>query len=165
MATLGKLLITSLLMGSLISNADKLLALQQQTTPALPADSSKDPAAPSNPTPRPNPDASGKYHVGDGVTAPKLIRSSEPKFSRKSRNMKTEGDCLVALIVSTNGVPTSVHVIKSFADSVDEKLREAALSLDENSVKAVEQYRFEPATYQGEPVPVELRVKIHFSLY
>jgi TonB family protein len=165
MATLEKLLITSLLIGSLISNADKLLALQQQTTPALPADSSKDPDTRSKPTPRPNPDASGKYHVGDGVTAPKLIHSVEPKFSRQARTMKAKGDCLVALTVDSYGMPTNVHVIKSFADSVDEKLREAALSLDENSVKAVEKYRFEPATYQGNPVPVELRVQVHFSVY
>jgi hypothetical protein len=49
--------------------------------------------------------------------------------------------------VDANGNPTDVHIFKSIADSVDQKLRATALELDENSIKAVKKYRFTPATY------------------
>jgi hypothetical protein len=56
----------------------------QQTTPAPSAEADKQTNAPAKAgQPRPNPDASGKYHVGDGVAAPKLIHSVQPKWSKK----------------------------------------------------------------------------------
>ncbi|NYF89664.1 energy transducer TonB [Tunturiibacter empetritectus] len=119
------------------------------------------PAKPS----RPNPDSAGNYHAGDGVTAPKLIHSVEPEFSDKARKKKVGGNCLVSFIVRTDGTPTDIHLTRSIADSVPQKDREVALTLDQNCVKAVEQYRFEPASYRGSPVPFELKVEVNFRIY
>jgi hypothetical protein len=58
-----------------------------------------------------------------------------------------------------------VHPLHSMADTVDEKLRAAALSLDEKAIEAVQQYRFSPATVRGNPVPFELNVEVRYKIF
>jgi sulfur carrier protein ThiS len=140
--------------------ATSLHAYSQQTSPAT--------SPPAVTSPKPNPDASGKYHVGDGVTAPKLIYSVPPEFSEKARKQKIAGNCVVAMTVGIDGKVSGVHVVTSVADSLDKldkKDRAAAVSLDEKAVEAAQQYRFEPATFQGKPVPVDLKVGINFQVF
>ena len=116
-------------------------------------------------SPRPNPDASGIYHLGDGVTAPKLIYSVAPEFSEKARKRKLAGATTLSFIVETDGHVRDIRVTKSCADAFsDKKDREAALTLDQQAIKAAVQYRFEPAQYKGKPVPVELSVEINFQV-
>lgn len=47
----------------------------------------------------------------------------------------------------------------------DKKGRELAGSLDPKAVEAVRQYRFEPGTFDGKPVPVELNVEVNFQIF
>lgn len=134
---------------------------QQETTPAL---SSATPQAKT--TSRPNPDASGIYHVGDGVTAPKLIYSIEPEFSEKARKAKLVGATRLILIVEADGHVRDIRVLQSAADAFkNKKDREAAQTLDPQAIKAASQYRFEPAQYKGKPVPVELSIIISFEVF
>jgi len=126
----------------------------------------KSPAKPAEA--QPNPDSSGIYHRGDGVSMPKLIYSVEPEFSEKARRKKIGGNCKVFLVVDTDGNPQNVHVLRSVAEDVPEKekkLRPAAASLDEKALTAVKQYRFEPATFQGKPVPFALTVEVNFQIF
>jgi TonB family protein len=124
--------------------------------------------APQTTTPAalgPNPNAAGVYHHGEGVTPPKLIHHVAPKFSKEARKAKLSGVTVVTLIVDTQGNPTMVHTLDSMADTVDEKFRDAALSLDENAIETVQQYRFSPATVQGNPVPFELNVGVRYTTF
>jgi periplasmic protein TonB len=50
-------------------------------------------------------------------------------------------------------------------EGVSRKLRPIAQGLDENAVKAVKEYRFEPAEFQGKPVPVETSVEINYRIF
>jgi TonB family protein len=136
---------------------------QQQTPNTEPATNIKQPPADSKSGP--NPDFFGIYHAGDGVTPPKLILSAMPEFSEKARKKKIGGNCLVSLIVATNGTATDIHIAKSIADTVSRKERDAALGLDQQAIKAVAQYRFEPATYRGTPVPYRLNVEVSFQIW
>ncbi len=126
-------------------------------------------AAPSQsdttPTPPPQPNAQGIYRVGNGVTAPQPISMPDPEFSEVARRKKIAGDCTVGLIVDTAGIPQNVHVVKSIAEGLQPKLRTAAQSLDEKAVKAVREYRFKPATFEGKPVPVEMSVQVNFQIF
>jgi outer membrane biosynthesis protein TonB len=135
----------------------------QQTSNTAPAAKTNQPAS-SNES-RPNPDSSGKYHVGDGVTAPQLTFAVEPEFSEQARKKHIRGTCTVSLTVGPDGIPINIHITKSVADGVAEKLREAAHTLDENCTKSVEQYRYKPATYRGKPVPVELTVEVEYHIF
>ena len=58
-----------------------------------------------------------------------------------------------------------IHVVRSSADRIDKVHRAVALSLDQAAIDAVKKYRFEPATYQGKPVPVELYVEVNFEIF
>ena len=71
----------------------------------------------------------------------------------------------IGLKVGTDGIPREIHVIHSAAEGVKPKLRKAAASLDEKALDAVRQYRFDPATYHGKPVPVAITIDVSFHIY
>jgi TonB family protein len=145
--------------------ANPVLALSQQTPAAASPAENKKPDAQANTKQSLHPDFFGIYHAGDGVTPPKLIFSVEPEFSEKARKKKIAGDCVVSLIVATNGTATDIHVVKSIADTVSKKERDAALELDQNAVKVVAQYRFTPATYRGTAVPYRTTVEVNYQIF
>jgi protein TonB len=110
------------------------------------------------------------YHVGGGVTPPKILRHVEPQFSKEARKQKVSGVARVSLIVDANGNARNVHIVRSVVDSLDSKHRNpkhlaAAQTLDQAAVDAVEQYKFEPAMLHGKPLPVELNVEVNFQIY
>jgi TonB family protein len=150
---------------TLANSGSALAAVEQQSSPpGAPPNKQQDP--PAKPTsPRPNPDASGKYHVGDGVSNPKLIYQVVPEFSEKLRKNKIRGSCVVSITVDTDGSPYDVHIITSDPDTDDKKLHDAAVEMQDGCVSAAKQYRFEPGTYHGKPVPVEVTVEISFQIY
>ena len=96
----------------------------------------------------------GVYKVGGGVSAPQVVRSVEPQYSDAARRAKLAGTCLVSLIVDINGLPQNVRVVRPLGKGLDEK-----------AVEAVKQYRFEPAMYEGHPVPVEVNIQVSFQLF
>jgi TonB family protein len=96
----------------------------------------------------------GPYHVGGGVSAPKVIDSVDPKYTDQARAAKLNGICILSLIVSGDGVPQDIKVTRSLG-----------MGLDEEAIKAVSQYRFNPAMYQGQPVSVQVNIEVNFQLY
>ena len=103
--------------------------------------------------------------MGDGVSAPRLVFAPDPEFTDKARRKKLGGMLVVSLTVDAAGKPQDIRILRSLAEGVSKKLRPAALSLDENAVKVVREYRFEPAEFQGKPVPVEITVEINYRIY
>lgn len=110
-------------------------------------------------------DADGTYHLGNGVTPPKLVYSVDTEFSDAARRKKIGGTVVVGLKVGTDGLPRDVHVVHSAAEGVKPKLSKAAASLDQKALDAVRQYRFEPGTYDGKSVPVALTIDVGFHIY
>jgi len=96
----------------------------------------------------------GLMSVGGGVSAPIVIHSAEPEFTNQARNADFQGTVEIRLIVDSQGDPQDVHVI-----------RHLGMGLDEEAVKAVEQYRFRPAVYQGHPVSVQMIITVAFHLH
>jgi hypothetical protein len=144
--------------------AAPLPASTQQATPSPAADPVKQTSAPAKPhQPRANSDADGKYHVGDGVTTPILIHSEEPAISKNIRKANIPGSCLVALTVDTNGIPTDIHIVRSPPDPSDKEMHDVAMDLQNFCNEAAQKYRFQPATFQGKPVPVNLKVEISYQ--
>jgi len=93
-----------------LTNQTSPSAASPQATPVPPAEADKQTTAPAKPhLPRPNPDASGKYHIGDGVTPPVLVHAVEPEFAKTLRYNER---CFVALTVGTDGKPTDVHIAR-----------------------------------------------------
>jgi TonB family protein len=98
--------------------------------------------------------AGAVYHVGDGVSAPNLVFSVEPKFPSGYTGKSFSGTCLVSFVVDSSGVPEQVKVVESLG-----------ADFDESAVAAVKQYRFKPAVYRGQPVPVGLKVEVNFKRF
>jgi len=90
------------------------------------------------------------YNLGPGITPPRVTKQVPPKEST-SRGVRVVGSVTVALIVSSKGVPRDVHVVKGLDKEVDQ-----------NTVEAVEQWRFAPAQKDGKPVAVKVSLEIQF---
>ena len=69
----------------------------------------------------------------------------------------------MALTVDTNGIPTDIHIVRSTPDPSDKQMREVAMDLQNYCIEAAQQYRFQHATFQGKPVPVDLKVEISYQ--
>jgi TonB family protein len=96
------------------------------------------------------------YKVGKDVSAPKLTSSALPEYPESARKAKGkfEGTCVIGLIVDSSGVPHEVHITRSLGPD-----------FDASAIKAVQQYRFNPATLAGEPVAVALSVEVRFQKF
>jgi protein TonB len=96
----------------------------------------------------------GVYHVGGGVTAPRILHRVEPEFSEEARKNKWQGVVLLRVIIGADGLPKNITVQRSLG-----------MGLDEKAVEAVKQWRFKPGTREGKPVPVVVSMEVSFRLY
>jgi protein TonB len=88
------------------------------------------------------------------VTAPRPIYDPDPEYSDAARRAKYQGSVLLWLVVAPNGRPRNIRVQRSLG-----------MGLDEKAIEAVSQWRFQPATLNGQPVAVQINVEVSFRLY
>jgi protein TonB len=67
---------------------------------------------------------------------------------------RVQGAVIVECVVSTSGVRTYAHVVRSL---------HSTYGLDQEAVNAAGQWRFRPGTRQGRPVPVVVTMEITFT--
>ncbi len=96
----------------------------------------------------------GIFHVGGGVSPPRVLYQPEPEFSEEARKAKYQGVCTLGLIVGADGRPSNIRVLSSLG-----------MGLDEKAIEAVKNWKFEPAMKDGHPVRVEIAVEVDFHLY
>jgi periplasmic protein TonB len=92
-------------------------------------------------------------HIGDGVTAPKLIHKVQPEYTKRAKKAKLHGVVKLRIVVASTGIPEDIKV----TDGLDP-------DLDAEAIKAVSQWRFEPAMENGKAVPVWANVEVNFRL-
>jgi len=95
----------------------------------------------------------GAYRVGNGVTSPIPIYRPEPEYSEEARKAKYQGEVVLSVVIDAKGLPTQIQVLHSLG-----------LGLDEQAMKAVQQWRFKPGTKDGKPVPVIAQIAVNFRL-
>jgi TonB family protein len=96
----------------------------------------------------------GVFKVGGGIQAPQAIYKPEPEFTEQARQAKHQGTVLLWLIVGADGNPRDIKVV-----------RPLGMGLDQKAVESVRQWKFAPATKDGKPVAVEVRVEVAFTLH
>jgi protein TonB len=96
----------------------------------------------------------GVFHVGGGVSAPKVLYQPDPEYSEEARKAKFQGTCVLSLVVGPDGRPRDIRIARSLG-----------LGLDEKAIEAVKNWRFEPAVKDGKPVAVAINVEVDFRLY
>lgn len=93
------------------------------------------------------------YKVGSGVTPPKALNAPGPSYSPEGQKKHVEGLVLLQTIVGTDGKAHEITVVKGLG-----------YGLDEEAVRAVKTWAFDPAKLKGKPVAVRIYVEINFRL-
>ena len=92
--------------------------------------------------------------VGGEVKAPVLTNRVEPSYPEAARTARMEGVVILEAIITANGNVEDVKVLKSVNPL-----------LDASAVRAVQQWRYKPATLNGRAVRVYLTVTVTFNLH
>jgi len=95
------------------------------------------------------------YRPGNGVSLPKVTKKVDPKYTQEARDAHIEGKVVVDCVVLENGKVSNVTIVRSL---------DPTYGLDEQAVKATEQWEFEPGTKDGKPVPVRISIELTFTL-
>jgi len=111
-------------------------------------------APPSNGTGSGGGIGGGVFKVGGGISAPQAVSTPDPEYTEEARNAKTQGTCVLWLIVDQQGNPRDVRVVRGLG-----------FGLDAKAIDAVKQWRFQPALKDGRPVNVQISVEVGFKLY
>jgi periplasmic protein TonB len=94
----------------------------------------------------------GPYRVGGKVQAPRLIRQVEPEYPPLARQARVQGDVIIDSVIDTEGRVTQMKVVSGSS------------LLVQSAIQALEQWRYQPTLLNGQPVPVEMLVTLHFTL-
>jgi TonB family protein len=89
-----------------------------------------------------------------GLTPPKVQHMVQPKYTSEAMRAKIQGQVVVQLIVDAQGAVTNARIIAGLAPD-----------LDEQSLVAVRQWRFEPGTLDGQAVRVACFATLEFRLH
>jgi protein TonB len=95
------------------------------------------------------------YRPGSDISMPTEIRKGAPRYTAEAMRARAQGVVWVECVVQTSGVCTQIRVTRSL---------NPAFGLDQEAIKAVEQWRFRPGMRRGEPVPVLVTMEIAFVL-
>jgi TonB family protein len=89
-----------------------------------------------------------------GVTAPKPVYHPNAEYTDKARKKKIQGSVVVSIVVTDEGTVRDAQIASGLEKD-----------LDKQALKAVSTWKFEPATKDGKPVAVRIRVEVDFRLY
>jgi periplasmic protein TonB len=97
----------------------------------------------------------GIYRPGNGVSLPRVLREVRPNYTSDAMRAKVQGVVVLECVVRPDGSVTDVQVIRSL---------DPTFGLDQEAIKAAKQWRFQPGTRMGEPVPVLISIELTFTL-
>ncbi len=103
--------------------------------------------------PAATPRSAGIERIGGAVNAPKLLAKVEPKYSAEARAAKLTGSSVLFVEVHPDGRARNIQVVNPIGLGLDDRAREA-----------VSQWRFEPGTKDGQPVPVAATIEVKWKL-
>jgi TonB family protein len=94
------------------------------------------------------------YHVKkDNVLPPRATYTPEPEFSKEARQAKYQGMVVLSIVVDKLGTVSRITLESPLG-----------MGLDENAMEELKVWRFGPATRDGQPVAVEMRIEVSFRL-
>jgi TonB family protein len=89
----------------------------------------------------------------DGVMPPRVISKVEPRYTKEARDAKISGTVILKIEIDEGGNARNVKIEKGLD-----------AGLDENAIRAVEAWVFEPGKKDGKPVRVAATVQVNFRL-
>ena len=88
------------------------------------------------------------------VTAPKILLSVDPVYSREASKGKYQGKVVLRVTIGTDGRIQEASVTRG-----------TGKGLDENALRIVSMWRFEPARKLNEPIAYPSNLEINFETY
>jgi len=98
-------------------------------------------------------DAPASARAGQDVVKPVLLSKVEPKYTQEARDAKIQGEVEVYVEVGADGRAHNLKIQQGLDPGLDEK-----------ALEAIRDWRFQPATKDGQPVPAGAVVRIRFEL-
>ncbi len=86
--------------------------------------------------------------ISTGVVAPKVIQSVPVVFDAKELS-PISNKVVLDIALDAQGTPQQVRVIQSLNNDLDARV-----------VEAIRQYRFQPATLDAQPIPVQMHLSV-----
>ncbi len=121
---------------------------------AAKTDSSPDSPAGSNETASPVDSGAVKTSAPEDITAVKRIHYVAPRYPRSAQRQDITGWVDLAFTVTTAGEVADIEIMAS----------EPQTTFHAAATKALEQWRFEPATESGQPVEKRIALRMSFNL-
>ena len=123
------------------------------TTSEQPREQTASAAPPPPPVPDTTPDGGVYSAVPPGGTQPEEIARVIPRYPALARAQNVGGPVVIRGVVRRDGTIDNVEIIKDLPYGLGEAAKDA-----------VEQWRFRPATFRGEPIDVYYTVTVNFRL-
>jgi TonB family protein len=95
------------------------------------------------------------YDPGNGVSLPVVIKEVRPVYTPEAMAAKLEGTVAMECVVRPDGTVNDITIARSL---------DATYGLDDQAVKALEEWRFKPGQKAGEPVAVRVTIEMTFTL-
>lgn len=93
--------------------------------------------------------------AGGVMTPPRLVHATKPAYNLSAMRARIQGTVMMDAIVNVDGTVNNVVVVRSL---------DTEHGLDEEAIRTVKQWGFEPGTSNGKPVPVQVRLEVEFNL-
>jgi TonB family protein len=95
------------------------------------------------------------YAPGNGVSLPVVVKEVRPFYTPEAKAAKLQGTVAMECVVSPDGTVNDITIVRSL---------DATYGLDDQAVKALEEWRFKPGQRAGEPVAVRVTIEMTFTL-
>jgi TonB family protein len=92
--------------------------------------------------------------IASGIVPARPVSINDPDYTDSARRKKINGQVILAVALNAQGAIDQVRVVRSLDPG-----------LDQASIDAVKQWKFEPATKDGKAVPVQFEVDTQFRVY
>ena len=89
----------------------------------------------------------------NGVSAPTVVYRVEPQYSEEARKARYEGTVVLQAIIRKDGKVDVLNLVRSLG-----------FGLDQNAIEALKQWRFRPATKDGQAVDSTINIEVRFNL-
>jgi TonB family protein len=86
-------------------------------------------------------------------TGAKLIHKADPEYTKEALDAKVQGVVVLSFVVAIDGMPSEIKVVRGLGSGLDEK-----------AVECLQQWRFTPATRNGEPIPQRVTLEMTFRI-
>ena len=105
-------------------------------------------------------DAAQQMYKGDPLCKsrrgayPHPVYQPDPDYDEKARKKKIQGTVTLSVIVTKEGSTADIKVVKTLTPG-----------LDQQAIKAVSRWRFEPLMQDGQVCATHINVEVQFKLY